>query len=107
VTKEHVVAVPLDEDGPDGIELGFARLRRVRLEDLTNGAKGRSVCVLPEARLQEQKTSRELKAEQECWHNVYSELALFVVVPAPLCDRNDDCEKKIWNSIRKADNTKG
>ena len=49
VRKEHVVAVPLDEDGPDRIELRFARFRRVRLEDLTNGAEGRFVRVLPTA----------------------------------------------------------
>ena len=49
VREEHVVAVPLHEDGPEAIELRFARLRRVRLEDVTNGAKGRFVRVLPTA----------------------------------------------------------
>ena len=34
---------------PEAIELGVARLRCVRLEDLTNGAKGRFVRVLPTA----------------------------------------------------------
>ena len=48
-SKEHNVAVPLDEHSPEAIELGVARLRFVRLEDLANGAKGRIVRVLPTA----------------------------------------------------------
>ena len=48
MSQQHVVAVPLKEHLPEGIELSTTRFRFVRGEDAVYGAEGGFVLVLPQ-----------------------------------------------------------